>query len=96
MVTNKEMRERDARVSKQRWDTALMVAVCFVLIPWLMLAWVAGTGTTYTSSSRQGRNATEDDFYRYRKTAMATTIFVTPVAVFLFVARRRRQARNWE
>ncbi|MEA2492073.1 MAG: hypothetical protein QOH21_3865 [Acidobacteriota bacterium] len=95
MITNEEMRKRDAEISKTRWDTAVLVAVCFVVLPWLMVGWVASTGTTVTTSSRQGRNATDDDLYRYRKTAMGTTIFVTPVAVILIVLRGR-QARKRE
>ena len=58
-----------------------------------MLAWVVGTGTTWTSRSYRGHNAGPADVHHAFKVAAGATIFGGPVLVFL-VLRRGRGARQ--
>ena len=81
---------RPAR-SREIYGTLLLVAVLFVVVPWLMFIYEASTGVTVATRYRLGENATPKDLASSRRMAIGATCFFGPVAVLLYVMWRERK-----
>ena len=70
----------------------LMVATIFVVVPWLMYAYEASTGLTVAPKYGIGEMSNPQHLAATRRTAIATTIFVGPIAIWCFLASREKKA----
>ena len=70
--------------------TLLMVAILFVVVPWLMYAYEASTGLTVAPKYRIGEMSNPQHLAATRTKAVAATIFAGPIAIWCFLATRNR------
>ncbi len=80
---------RSAR-SRETYGKLLMIAVVFVVVPWLMFLYEASTGLTVASKYRLGENSTPQHLASTRRLAIGVSCFFVPVAVLLYAMWRER------
>ena len=74
---------------KELYGTILMIAILFMVVPWIMVAWTETTGLTWARRYRYGRIATEEDRTSSRHAAVLATVIAAPVAFWAATQRRR-------
>ena len=74
---------------RELYGKILMIAILFIVVPWIMVIWTATTGLTVATRSARGRIATEEDRTRSRHVAVLATVFAAPVAFWAGMQRRR-------
>lgn len=75
---------------REVYGKVLMIAILFMVVPWIPAVWTATTGLTWAGRySRGGRIATEEDRTRSRHVAVLSTVIAAPVAFWAATQRRR-------
>ena len=74
---------------KELYGKILMIAILFIVVPWIMFVWTATTGLTVATRYSRGRIATEADRTRSRHAAVLSTVIAAPVALWAGMQRRR-------
>ena len=75
---------------KVLYGKVLMIAILFMVVPWIIVVWTETTGLTWAGRySRGGRIATEKDRTRSRHVALLSTVIAAPVAFWAATQRRR-------
>ena len=74
---------------KELYGKILMIAILFMVVPWIMVVWTETTGLTWAGKYTPGRIAAEDDRTRSRHVALLSTVIAAPVAFWAATQRRR-------
>jgi hypothetical protein len=80
---------RSAMNRKDPYGALLTLAIAFLVVVWLSVAWTAITGLTFATRTARGRVATEEDRARSRHIAVLTTAIAGPLALWAGMMRRR-------
>jgi len=73
---------------KELYGKILMIAILFMVVPWIMVVWTETTGLTWAGKYTPGRIATEKDRTRSRHVAVLSTVIAAPVVFWAAIKRR--------
>jgi heme/copper-type cytochrome/quinol oxidase subunit 2 len=73
---------------KELYGKLLMIAILFMVVPWIMVVWTAMTGLTWAGRYSPGRIANEEDRTHSRHVAVLATVIAAPVAFWAAMKRR--------